>query len=41
MPLLTHQLILPPDMGGQLVLQKPVTPYERRVGFTWYLCLRK
>jgi len=28
-------------MGGQLVLQKPVTPYERRVGFTWYLCLVK
>jgi len=25
-------------MVGQLVLQKPVTPYERRVGFTWYLC---
>lgn len=38
MPLLSHQLILHPDIVGQFVLQKPVTPYERRVGFTWYVC---
>jgi|GEM_PF-878167 len=38
MPLLSHQLILHPDIVGQFVLQKPVTPYERRVGFTWCVC---
>ena len=38
MPLLKHQLILHPDIVGQFALDKPVTPYERQVGFSWYLC---
>lgn len=38
MPLLKHQLILHPDIVSQFGLDKPVTPYERRVGFSWYLC---
>ena len=38
MPLLKHQLILHPDIVSQFELDKPVTPYERRVGFSWYLC---
>ena len=38
MPLLKHQLILHPDIVSQFALDKPVTPYERRVGFSWYLC---
>lgn len=38
MPLLKHQLILHLDIVGQFALDKPVTPYERQVGFSWYLC---
>ena len=38
MPLLKHQLILHPDIVGQFALDKPVTPYERQVAFSWYLC---
>lgn len=38
MPLLKHQLILHPDIVGQFALDKPVTRYERQVGFSWYLC---
>ena len=38
MPLLKHQLILHPDIVSQFELGKPVTPYERRVGFSWCLC---
>ena len=36
--LLKHQLVLHPDIVGQVALDKPVTPYERQVGFSWYLC---
>ena len=38
MPLLKHQLILHPDIVGQFALDKPVTTYDRQVGFSWYLC---
>ncbi len=38
MALLKHQLILHPNIVGQFALDKPVTPYERQVGFSWYLC---
>lgn len=38
MPLLKHQIILHPDLVGQFALDKPVTPWARRVGFSWYLC---
>lgn len=38
MPLLKHQLIFHPDIVSQFALDKPVTPYERRVGFSWYVC---
>ena len=38
MPLLNHQLILHPDIVGQFALDKSVSPYERQVGFSWYLC---
>lgn len=38
MPLLKHQIILHPDVVGQFALDEPVTPYERRIGFSWYLC---
>lgn len=38
MPILKHQIILHPDIVGQFALDKPVTPYERRIGFSWYLC---
>lgn len=38
MPILKHQLILHPDIVGQFALDNPVTPYERQVGFSWYLC---
>lgn len=38
MTLLKHQIILHPDIVGQFALDKPITPYERHVGFSWYLC---
>ncbi len=38
MSLLKNQIILHPDFVGQFSIDKPVTPYEHRVGFSWYLC---
>jgi hypothetical protein len=39
MSILKHQLIFHPDIVSQFSLDKPVTPYERQIGFSWYLCL--
>lgn len=38
MPILKHQLILHTDIVSQFELDKLDTPYEHRVGFSWYLC---
>jgi hypothetical protein len=38
MALLKHQTILPPDTLAMFDIDKPVTPYEYRPGFSWFLC---
>jgi len=36
--MLKHQIILHPDIADQFTGDKPITPYELRVGLSWYLC---
>ncbi len=38
MALLKHQLVLHPEIVDQFTLSKPITSYQRQVGFSWYLC---
>lgn len=38
MALLKHQIMLHPDTLAMFDLNKPVTPFEYRAGFSWFLC---
>lgn len=38
MPVLKHQIVVHPDLAGQLASGCRFTPYDKRFGFSWYLC---
>jgi hypothetical protein len=39
MSLLTNQIIFHQDLAGLFSDERRITPYERKQGFAWYLCL--